>query len=88
MESSMNTQHVRRTMPFGRPMSLTPVIAGVLLASLAAAQPAPAMAKVLYPLCLHGSPLHCYYMDRWQCEESADFRGICLPNPNSGEWYR
>jgi hypothetical protein len=82
----MNTQRVRRTRPLSRSMSLTPMIAGVLLASLAAA--APAMAEVSYPWCLHGTPLHCYYMDRWQCEESADFRGICLPNPNSGEWYR
>jgi hypothetical protein len=83
----MNTQRVRRAMPFSRSMSLMPMIASVLLA-LAAVKPAPAMAEVPYPWCLHGTPLHCYYMNRWQCEESADFRGICLPNPNSGEWYR
>lgn len=84
----MNTQRVRRTTPFSRSMSLTPMIASVLLTLLAAVQPAPAMAEVSYPWCLHGTPLRCYYMNRWQCEESADFRGICLPNPNSGEWYR
>ena len=85
----MNTQRVRRTMPFSRPMSLTSMIAGVLLASLAATTlPAPVMAEVSYPWCLHGTPLHCYYMNRWQCEESADFRGICVPNPNSAQRYR
>jgi hypothetical protein len=83
----MNAQRVRRTMPLSRSMSLTPMVAGVLLASLAAA-PASAIAEVSYPWCLHGTPLHCYYMNRWQCEESADFRGICVPNPNSAQWYR
>jgi len=84
----MNILRVRRTMPFSRSISLTPMIAGVLLASLAATQPVHAMAEVSYPWCLHGTPLHCYYMNRWQCEESADFRGICVPNPNSGGRYR
>jgi hypothetical protein len=79
----MNTQRLRRTMPFSRSMSLMPMIAGVLLASLAAAQPAPAMAEVSYPWCLHGETPHCYYTSRAQCEESADYRGICYLNPLS-----
>jgi hypothetical protein len=70
-----------RTVPFRKSMSLTAMIAGVLLASLVAAQPTPAMAEVWYPWCLHANPLHCWFLNRWQCEESADFRGICEPNP-------
>jgi hypothetical protein len=59
-------------------MSLTTIIAGVLFAALVGSLPA--RAEESYPWCLHGTPQHCYYMNRWQCEESADFRGICELN--------
>ena len=70
-------------MRFSNPLSSITMIASCLLAALTAAQPAPAMAEVSYPWCLHGETLHCYYMNRSQCEESADYRGICLLNPFS-----
>jgi hypothetical protein len=70
-------------MPFRNSLPSTTMIAG-LLAALTAAQPAPAMAEeVSYPWCLHGETLQCYYTNRSQCEESADYRGICMLNPFS-----
>jgi hypothetical protein len=54
-----------------------------LLAALTVAQPVPAMAEISYPWCLHGETPHCYYTSRAQCEESADYRGICYLNPSS-----
>ena len=38
-------------------------------------------AEISYPWCLQGSSLRCYYLNRQQCEESADFRGICERDP-------
>jgi hypothetical protein len=70
-----------RTVPFRKSMSLATMIAGILLVSFVAAQPTSAVAEVWYPWCLHANPLHCWFMNRWQCEETADFRGICEPNP-------
>ena len=70
-------------MPFSNSLSLTAMFAGGLLAALTVAQPAPAMAEVSYPWCLHGETLRCYYTSRSQCEESADYRGICMLNPFS-----
>lgn len=71
-------QWAYQTMLARSSMSLTTIIASVLFAAFASALPA--SAEVSYPWCLHGTPPHCYYMNRWQCEESADFRGICEPN--------
>jgi hypothetical protein len=68
-------------MPFSNSLSSTTMIAGGLLATLTGAQPTPAMAEVSYPWCLHGETPHCYYTSRAQCEESADYRGICYLNP-------
>jgi hypothetical protein len=70
-------------MLFSNSLSSMTMIASGLLAALTAAQPAPAMADVSYPWCLHGETLHCYYTNRSQCEESADYRGICVLNPFS-----
>ena len=71
------------TMPFSNSLSSTTMIAGGLLVALTGAQPAPAMADVWYPWCLHGETSQCYYTSREQCEQSADYRGICYPNPSS-----
>jgi hypothetical protein len=71
------------TMPFNNSLSSTTMIVGGLLAALTGAQPAPAMADVWYPWCLHGETSRCYYTSREQCEQSADYRGICYPNPLS-----
>jgi hypothetical protein len=72
-----------QTMPFSNSLSSATMIAGGLLAALTGVQPAPAIADVWYPWCLHGETSQCYYTSREQCEQSADYRGICYPNPLS-----
>jgi hypothetical protein len=32
--------------------------------------------------CTEGENLQCYYMNREQCEETVDYRGFCVPNPD------
>ena len=32
--------------------------------------------------CTEGSALHCYYMSRQQCEETVDYHGLCVTNPD------
>jgi Protein of unknown function (DUF3551) len=55
-------------------------IGGVMLigepATPAAAQ------EVSYPWCSQGSALHCYYMNRQQCEATVDYHGFCVTNPD------
>ena len=38
--------------------------------------------EVSYPWCSQGSALHCYYMNRQQCEETVDYHGFCVANPD------
>jgi len=35
-----------------------------------------------YPWCTQGSAIHCYYMSLQQCEETVDFHGFCIRNPD------
>lgn len=35
-----------------------------------------------YPWCTQGDALHCYYMNHQQCEESVDYHGFCVTNPD------
>ncbi len=52
-------------------------------AALIGEQTTPAVAQDLsYPWCSQGSALHCYYMNRQQCEETVDYRGFCVANPD------
>jgi hypothetical protein len=44
--------------------------------------PAAAQEDVSYPWCTQGSALHCYYMNRQQCEETVDYHGFCVTNPD------
>ena len=54
-----------------------------LSAVLTSELPIPAAAQeVSYPWCTEGSALHCYYMNRQQCEETADYHGFCVTNPD------
>jgi hypothetical protein len=55
-------------------------IAGVAIAA-GGAVPTAAQAES-YPWCTQGSSLHCYYMNREQCEETVDYHGFCEPNPD------
>ena len=48
-----------------------------------AAVPGPALAQAqAYPWCTQGSAIHCYYMSLQQCEETVNFRGFCIRNPD------
>ena len=65
-------------------ISLTIMTIGLLGAALVDGKAAPAAAQeVSYPWCTEGSAFHCYYMNRQQCEETVDYHGFCVPNPNA-----
>jgi hypothetical protein len=55
---------------------------GIVCASLAGAQPTPGTSEESYPWCTQGSLLHCYYMTRDQCEQTVDYHGFCVLNPD------
>jgi len=38
-----------------------------------------------YPWCVQGSMLRCYYMSREQCEQTVDYHGFCVANPEYRE---
>jgi hypothetical protein len=38
-----------------------------------------------YPWCTQRENLQCYYMNRGQCEETVDYHGFCVPNPDDRE---
>jgi hypothetical protein len=55
---------------------------GICLATAAAGLPVTATAsEQSYPWCTQGDTLHCYYMNRAQCEETVDYHGFCVANP-------
>jgi len=73
-EANMSTKHLIR---------LTIMTCGILGAALAGGQPAPAAAQaVSYPWCTEGEEVHCYYMTQQQCEETVDYHGFCITNPD------
>jgi hypothetical protein len=56
---------------------------GMGSAALIGEQATPAAAQdVSYPWCTQGGALHCYYMNRQQCEETVDYHGFCATNPD------
>jgi hypothetical protein len=56
---------------------------GVGVAAAAAGQPMTAQAnEQSYPWCSQGDTLRCYYMNRQQCEETVDYHGFCVANPD------
>jgi len=44
-------------------------------------KPIVATADVSYPWCVQGETLRCYYSTREQCEQTEDYRGFCVANP-------
>ena len=54
----------------------------IFIAALAGAWPAPGTAEEAYPWCTQGSLLHCYYATHDQCEQTVDYHGFCVPNPD------
>jgi hypothetical protein len=63
-------------------MRLKFTIIGLVCAALAGEQPTPGTAQESYPWCTQGGELHCYYMTRDQCEQTVDYHGFCVPNPD------
>jgi hypothetical protein len=56
------------------------IVAG---ATLSVGTPVAAAAQEdVYPWCTQGSVLHCYYPNREQCEETVDYHGFCVENPD------
>ncbi len=70
-------------MSFKQLISSAIIAAGFGGAALIGAQTTPAAAQdVPYPWCTQGSALHCYYMNHQQCEETVDYHGFCVANPD------
>ena len=63
-------------------MRSTIMAMGILGAALAGGWPTPGKAGESYPWCTQGSLLHSYYMTREQCEQTVDYHGFCVPNPD------
>jgi hypothetical protein len=63
-------------------MRSTIMAIGILGAALAGGRPTPGTAAESYPWCTQGSLLHCYYTTREQCEQTVDYHGFCVPNPD------
>ena len=60
------------------------VMAGATFAiGLIVGMPITATADVSYPWCAQGGTLHCYYSTREQCEQTEDYRGFCVANPEA-----
>jgi hypothetical protein len=55
---------------------------GIIVAALAAGQSMPATAEESYPWCVQDDHLSCYYMTREQCEQTVNYHGFCVANPN------
>jgi Protein of unknown function (DUF3551) len=63
-------------------MRISVMASGICGATFVAGTPTPGMAEELYPWCVQGSVLRCYYMTREQCEMTVDYRGFCVANPD------
>lgn len=55
---------------------------GIIVALLTAAQSMPATAEESYPWCVQDDHLSCYYMTLEQCEQTVNYHGFCVANPN------
>jgi hypothetical protein len=60
----------------------TLTIFGAVTVALCAGRPTSALASESYPWCTQDETLHCYYMTREQCEETVDYHGFCVANPD------
>jgi hypothetical protein len=73
----------RKIMSLRRRSGRTVIALGICLATVAIGLPAAARAnEQSYPWCTQGGTLHCYYMNRAQCEETVDYHGFCVANPD------
>jgi hypothetical protein len=63
-------------------MRSTIMAVGIIGAGLAGGWPTPGAVEESYSWCTQGSVLHCYYTTREQCEQTVDYRGFCVPNPD------
>jgi hypothetical protein len=59
------------------------IAVGICVVTIATGFPAAAKAnEQSYPWCTQGDTLHCYYPNRAQCEETVDYHGFCVANPD------
>jgi hypothetical protein len=59
------------------------IILGLFFVALIAERTTPAVAETIYPWCVQGEILQCYYATREQCELTADYHGFCVSNPDA-----
>lgn len=75
-----------RTMSLKRRSRSTIIAVGITLATAAVGFPVAGRAsEQSYPWCAQGDTLHCYYMNREQCEQTVDYHGFCVANPDYRE---
>jgi hypothetical protein len=73
-------------MSFKHRICLMATVLGVSIAALSVGLSGAMTAKAqTYPWCTQGENLQCYYMNRGQCEETVDYHGFCVPNPDDRE---
>jgi hypothetical protein len=72
----------RRLMSLKQSIRCAMIILGAGVAATAGGLPAAAKAsEQSYPWCTQGDTLHCYYKNREQCEQTVDYHGFCVANP-------
>ena len=70
----MSAKHIKQ---------LALLVLGILGTALAAGQPTPLTAQTLpYPWCSVGESVHCDFDTLAQCEETVDYHGFCVRNPD------
>jgi hypothetical protein len=57
------------------------VASAIFAVGLIGGMPIAATADVSYPWCSQGDTLRCNYSTHAQCEETVDYRGFCVANP-------
>jgi hypothetical protein len=63
--------------------SLLLVASSLFAAAWIIANTRPAAAQqITYPWCVSGEEIHCYYATREQCQETVDYHGFCVMNPD------
>jgi hypothetical protein len=63
----------------------TKLVLGAVLALSPVFQVAAVADEPSYPWCVQGGMLRCYYMTHEQCEQTVDYHGFCVANPDYRE---
>ena len=83
ISNSVGSKTKRKIMSLKQHSRRAAIALSLCLAAAAVGLPTAASAnEQSYPWCTQGDTLHCYYMNRAQCEETVDYHGFCVANPD------